>query len=170
MPIYEFFCDECNTIFNFFSRAVNTSKTPKCPQCRRKLKRQVSRFAAARRGGGGDDEAGGGEGGDLPIDDARMERAMESLAGDAESIDENDPRQAAQLMRKFSRMTGMEFGEGMETALSRMEAGEDPEKIEEEMGDAIEKEEPFVAGGGGKKARGNRARPAPRHDATLYDL
>ncbi|RLB88031.1 MAG: zinc ribbon domain-containing protein, partial [Deltaproteobacteria bacterium] len=46
MPIYEFYCEECNTIFNFFSRSVNTSKRPLCPKCKRKkLKRQMSTFA-----------------------------------------------------------------------------------------------------------------------------
>ena len=26
MPIYEFYCPDCNTLFNFFSRTINTSK------------------------------------------------------------------------------------------------------------------------------------------------
>ena len=33
---------------------------------------------------------------------------------------------------------GMPVGGGMEDALKRMEAGEDPEKIEEDMGDLLE--------------------------------
>jgi hypothetical protein len=28
MPIYEFYCEDCHTIFNFFSKNVNTTKKP----------------------------------------------------------------------------------------------------------------------------------------------
>jgi hypothetical protein len=31
MPIYEFYCPDCNTIFNFFSRTINTSKKTPMP-------------------------------------------------------------------------------------------------------------------------------------------
>ena len=53
------------------------------------------------------------------------------------------------------------------------EAGEDPEKIEEDMGDLGEDEEPFILPGSGKgrgAARGRDARGAPLRDRTLYDL
>jgi hypothetical protein len=53
----------------------------------------------------------------------------------------------------------------MEEALRRMEAGEDPEAIESELGDVLEKEEPFFAG---KRARSRRAPPA--RDETLYEM
>jgi len=33
MPIYEFYCEPCHTIYNFFSRSVNTGKRPACPKC-----------------------------------------------------------------------------------------------------------------------------------------
>lgn len=170
MPIYEFYCARCNTLFNFLSRKVDTESCPPCPVCRKKLSREVSKFAVTGRAK--EPAADGGADDDLPIDDARMERAMESLASEAESINEDDPRQAAQLMRKFSKMTGLEFGQGMETALNRLEAGEDPEQIEAEMGDAIENEEPFIVPGKGEKAGKVRAprRPPPRRDATLYDM
>ena len=54
---------------------------------------------------------------------------MQMLAGEADNINEDDPRQAADLMRKLTHMTGMELGSGMEEALSRMESGEDPESV-----------------------------------------
>ncbi len=50
MPIYEFYCEKCNTVFNFFSRSVNTAKVPACPKCRRPLTRQMSLFAKVSRG------------------------------------------------------------------------------------------------------------------------
>ena len=138
MPIYEFYCNKCNTIYKFFSRTVNTEKVPNCPNCKSiQLKRQISMFAISS----GKKE----EEGDMPpIDESKMEMAMGMLAQEADKIDEDDPRQAAQLMRKLSDATGMKMGPGMEEALHRLEQGEDPEKIEEEIGDLLEGEEPFM--------------------------
>ena len=57
----------------------------------------------------------------------------------------------------------------MEEALSRMEKGEDPEKIEAEMGDTLESEEPFLLPDkNGKPAKAKYIRPL--RDETLYDL
>lgn len=164
MPIYEFYCPECHMIFSFFSRSVNTGGRPSCPRCgRKKLPREVSLFAM-----GG--EAGEEEGADIPLDEARMEEAVSRLAGEADGMNEDDPQQAASLMRKFTRMTGMELGDGMKEALARMEAGEDPEVIESEMGDLLENEDPFLLpgkrGGAGRQTR----RRAPRRDEKLYEM
>ncbi|MBL0712734.1 MAG: zinc ribbon domain-containing protein [Desulfosarcina sp.] len=164
MPIYEFYCDHCNTIFNFLSRTVNTRKVPLCPRCREnKLSRQVSMFAVTGQAREDSDMD------DLPFDEGQMEKAMQMLAGEAEKINEDDPRQAAQLMRKLTSMTGLNLGDGMEEALTRMEQGEDPEKIEAEMGDLLEGDDPFQLKG--KKDQPDRAqRRAPNRDETLYDL
>ena len=164
MPIYEFYCDRCHTIFNFFSRTVNTRKVPLCPRCKgNKLSRQVSMFAIAGRA------KEDGDMDDLPFDEGQMDKAMQMLAGEAEKINEDDPRQAAQLMRKLTHMTGIDLGDGMEEALSRMEQGEDPEQIEAEMGDLLEGEDPFQLKG--KKGGAERTRRrAPARDETLYDL
>jgi putative FmdB family regulatory protein len=164
MPIYEFYCEDCNTIFNFFSKSVNTSKNPKCPNCKTKiLSRQMSAFAFTGKAKEDSDAD------DLPLDENKMEKAMQMLAGEADKINEDDPRQAANLMRKLSSMTGLELGAGMNEALKRMEAGEDPDAIEAEMGDLLEEEEPFLLPekkGGAKTTK----RPAPRRDDKLYDL
>ncbi len=165
MPIYEFLCPQCNTIYSFLSRGVNTSKTPQCPGCRKDtLERRVSLFAAVT--GKGEDK--GDELDKLPIDESKMMGAMEALAGEAENMSEDDPRQAARLMRKLSDMTGLRYQDKIEEALTRMEAGEDPEAIEQSMGDALEGEEmPFVLDGG--KGRASR-QPPPRRDETLYEM
>ncbi len=165
MPIYEFYCRKCNTLYSFFSKSVNTEKVPRCPRCGKvRLERRMSIFAKVS---GGKDEAA--ETGDLPpIDEARMEKAMAMLAGEAENLNEDDPRGAAQLMRKLSDATGLNLGPGMEEALSRMEKGEDPEKIEAEMGELLESEEPFSFAG--PKGKRGTKRPKPRVDETLYDL
>ena len=162
MPIYEFYCSECHTVFNFFSPTVDTEKTPRCPRCETvTLSRQVSRFSTPRSGGEDADMP------ELDMDDARMERAMNLLAREAEHMDEDDPRQAASLMRTLADMTGLELGPGMEEMVSRMERGEDPERIEAEMGDLLEQEEPF--GVKAKPSGVTRSRP-PRVDDTLYEL
>ena len=164
MPIYEFYCDDCNTIFNFFSKTVNTSKTPDCPKCKtRKLSRQMSLFSFT--GKASED----GDMDDLPIDEGKMEQAMQMLAKEADRINEDDPRQAANLMRKLSDMTGVKFGSGMEEALSRLERGEDPDQIEAEMGNILENEDPFILGGK-KDGLSLKKQTAPLKDETLYDL
>ena len=163
MPIYEFFCPDCNTLFNFFSRSINTKKVPTCPKCQKvKLTRQMSAFAITGKAA----ESDGMD--DLPIDESKMEKAMTMLAAEADRIDENDPKQAANLMRRLTDMTGLELGAGMQEALSRLESGEDPDAIEAEMGDLLENEEPFVLDKKGGKA--GQRRKAPIRDETLYDL
>ena len=164
MPIYEFYCEDCNTIFNFFSKSINTRKTPKCPKCKKaKLSRQISLFSISGKSKEDDNMD------DMPFDEAKMEQAMTMLAGEAENINEDDPKQAANLMRKLSDMSGLKLGQGMEEALSRLEKGEDPEAIEAELGDIMENEDPFVIPG--KKGKNRKTnRPTPFKDETLYDL
>jgi putative FmdB family regulatory protein len=166
MPIYEFYCADCNTIFNFFSGTVNTEKRPACPRCGREtLERFLSRFSTLRRGKGKESDED-----DFPLpdmDESKMEQAMATLAQEADSVDEEDPRQAAQLMRKLSSMTGLNLGPAMEEALQRMESGEDPEQIEAEMGDLLEEVDPFTMG---TKKGGTKRGGRPRVDDTLYIL
>jgi O-acetyl-ADP-ribose deacetylase len=165
MPIYEFYCSDCHAIYSFLSRRIDTETVPGCPRCdRKKLSRQVSRFAVVGRAGEPDGD------GDPPVDESRLERAVETLSREAEGLDEGDPRKAAALMRRMSEMTGMDLGRGMAEALRRMESGEDPEQVEAEMGDLLDGEEPFrfpetVVGPGGRVRR-----VAPGRDDTLYDL
>ena len=162
MPIYEFYCQNCHVIFNFFSATVNTEKRPLCPKCKKKrLERQMSTFSTLR-------SRGQEEEGPLPdMDETKVAHAMDLLAKEAEHMDENDPRQAANLMRKLTDMTGLNLGPGMEEALRRMEKGEDPEQIEAEMGDLLEEEEPFSLKE--KPSRTLRKRP-PKVDEKLYYL
>lgn len=163
MPIYEFYCRDCHTIFNFFSKTINTRTVPSCPKCENPgLTRQVSLFAVTGRAEEGGDE-------DPGLDESRMEKAMEWMARQSGNIDEADPRQAARLMRQFSDMTGVQLGAGMQEALNRMAAGEDPEQVEAEMGDVLEAEEPFLMPGK-KGLKGLKKRLPPEKDETLYEL
>ena len=168
MPVYEFYCADCHTVFSFLSRKVNTSKRPDCPRCgKARLARKASSFAISK----GRAETDGSDEGLPEFDEARMEQAMASIAQEAEGMSEEDPRQMARLMRKLYDSTGLQLGEGIEEAIRRMEAGEDPEKIEEEMGDLMETEDPLAGGGGKKLSRALRRRLRPPSvDDTLYEL
>ena len=161
MPVYEFYCQDCHAIFNFLSRGINTSKRPSCPRCNRpELQRQVSRFAISKNRR---EEPEG-----LPdIDEAKMEQAMLAMAGEMENLDEDDPRAMGQFMRRFSQLTGMELGDAAEEALSRLEAGEDPEQVEAEMGDVFDEDSLFAP----KSLKSLRRKYLPpEQDETLYTL
>lgn len=163
MPIYEFYCPECHMIFNFFSRRINTDKIPVCPKCKKvKLQRKMSIFSTSHNLK--EEDASG-----LPdIEESKLEKAMGSLAKEVEHIDEERPEQAAKLVRKLTDMMGLKLGPGMEEAVRRMEKGEDPEKIEEELGDVIEGEEPFLFQ---EKSKGiSKYNRPPEVDETLYEL
>ena len=166
MPIYEFYCKPCHTVYKFFSQTINTEKIPACPKCGYdKLQRRPSLFAAIT--GKGKDETGADRDGIPSIDETRMEKAMAMLAKEAENMNEDDPKQAANLMRKLTEATGLKMGSGMEEALARLENGEDPDQIEKELGDLLENEEPFVAA---EKKKGSTQKAKARIDNTLYDL
>ncbi len=163
MPIYEFYCKKCNTIYNFFSKSVNTNKIPMCPKCKKiSLSRQMSVFAAitgaARDDADGDYLTG--------LDESKMEKAIMQLAADAEKIKDDDPKAAAKLMRKLSDTTGLKLGDQFQEALRRLETGEDPDKIDAEMGDLLSSENPF----GEKHGRKRPVTRKPHHDETLHDL
>lgn len=95
------------------------------------------------------------------LDESKMEQAFAGLMREAEGMNEEDPRQMAQLMRKFTDKTGISMGE-------KMEAGEDPDQIEQEMGDLLDSDDAFSLDGLKKKLRSG-TRP-PVHDETLYQL
>lgn len=166
MPIYEFYCVDCHTVFSFFARTIHTTKRPACPRCGRpKLERRMSRFAISK----GRPEGSEGDEGLPDIDESKMEQAMAQLASEAEGVDEDNPRQVARMMRKLLDSAGMPLGGNMEEAIRRMEAGEDPEKIEEEMGDLLDGDDLFQAGLAARRRAGKKKRP-PNVDPQLYDL
>ena len=170
MPIYEFYCSDCHRVFSFLSRAVNTSTRPACPRCgRARIERRASAFAVSRGRGEAPGASGDAEGPDDGLDEGRLEQAMAGLAEHAEGLDEDDPRAMAELMRRFYDRSGMPIGEGMEEALRRMQAGEDPDEIEEQLGDVLESEDPLGGGAPAGKRGARRAGP-PSIDTTLYEL
>ncbi len=164
MPIYEFYCDNCNVVFNFLSSRINTSTLPDCPRCGKKeINRQMSTFATIGKATDESDDMMAG------MDETKMEEAFGSLMQEAEGMNEDDPRQMATLMRKFTEKTGLNLGDTMEDAISRMEKGEDPDQIEKEMGDTLDGDDLFSFDGIKKKVLGGSG-SAPDHDEKLYKL
>lgn len=171
MPIYEFLCPECNRIFSFLSKSFKEARIPQCPRCKSEhMIRQISLVSplrSARRKGNEADSASNAESDATrsydPAEEAKMERAMKVLEKEMAGMDEEnpDPRQLGRLMRRMSEMTGEPMPEELHEAVKRLEAGEDPEKIEEEMGDLFgEGEYGDDSGYGG----------GPTRDPGLYDL
>jgi putative FmdB family regulatory protein len=168
MPIYEFACPKCRVIFNFLSKRVNPDHSPTCPRCgNKKMERQISRFAPLR---GAKEPAAatnpeGGEEGPMPdFDDPRTQRVMSELERDMEHMDENNPKHMAHLMKKMKDiLPAGAVPKELDVAIKRLEAGEDPEKIEEDMGDVLGD---FM---GGPEGEEGGMGGGYSHDSGLYD-
>ena len=91
------------------------------------------------KGGGKNDDEGGVGGPDMSdMDEAKMMRAMGELEKDMAHLDENNPKHMAHMMRKMQQvMPAGVLPKEMDVAIKRLEAGEDPDKIEEDMGDIL---------------------------------
>ena len=173
MPIYEFYCDRCNMLFNFMSPRIDTTSRPACPRCgKAELERRPARFATLRRSAGGDD-AGGEEDDPFPgLDESRLEQAMAAMGGELERMgDEEDPRQMARFFRRFGDVAGMKLGPRLEEMLRRLESGEDPDALEDEMGGGEGADEGDMAEWFQLKDTAKRLRRRrPKLDDQLYFL
>lgn len=149
MPIYEFYSPDTHKIYSFFARSLAyADKIPRCPdKPDARMERVVSRFAVTGRAKEKTDTPAGD---DL---DPRMERVMAEMERDMAGMDENnpDPRALGRMMRKMTEATGQKMPAEMEQMIRRLEAGEDPEKLEEEFGDAFDNMDfPGEGGEGGE--------------------
>src|SRR5262249_55622866 len=128
--------------------------------------RQMSKFALSR-GLKEPSAAPGaeGEGGPMPdFDDPRMERAMMEMERDMEHLDENNPKHMAHMMKKMKDiMPPGSVPKELDAAIKRLEAGEEPEKIEADMGDVFGE----LMGGEGEVGGGGGG--AYKRDSGLYD-
>ena len=140
MPIYEFACPKCRVIFNFLSKRINPDRIPACPKCgNKKLTKQMSRFAMPK---GVKEPAQapadmGGEGGPpMPdLDDPKIMKVMGDLEKSMDSLDENNPKHVAYMMKKMKEiMPEGTMPKEMDVAIRRLEKGDDPEKVEADMG------------------------------------
>lgn len=173
MPIYEFACPKCRRIYSFLSKRMNPEHSPVCPKCgNKRLSKQVSRFAMVRGLPEPAPKTGpaGGPGAEPPmpdLDDARVERVMSELERDMDQLDENNPRHMAHLMRKMKDiMPAGATPKELEVAIKRLEAGEDPEKIEADMGDVLGD---FLGGPEDGEEGGGPGGGSYTRDRGLYD-
>ena len=170
MPIYEFYCKENNTIYSFLAKSLALKDAvPKCPDnANYSMEKQVSGFAfvGKAKDPSEDDPMEG-------MDDAKMERMMAELEKDMAGFDEDnpDPKLMAQLMRKMASLTGEKLAGEMEEMVARLEAGEDPEQLEEEFGDALDDLGDDLDGEeGGRLKKLRKHLLGPKRDPELYDM
>lgn len=118
MPIYEYRCQDCKRRVSLLWRsfADMESKEATCPRCGgHHLTRLVSRVAVVRS------------------EDSRLDDLADPSMLDG--LDEDDPKQLARWMRKMSDEMGEDLGDEFDEVITRLEAGQSPEEIEESMPD-----------------------------------
>lgn len=116
MPIYEYYCLDCRQRVSVFFRTVSaaSSETPQCPECHSEnLHRLMSRVRVLRS----------------------EESRIEDLADPAlmAGLEQEDPRALAGFMRRMSDEMGEPMDEEMNEVVDRLEAGEDPDAIEDSL-------------------------------------
>lgn len=169
MPLYEFYCEPCYTIFTFRSQRVDTVTLPPCPICGKKLAREVSSFAHIVKG---ETAAAPKEAGETA---SRMDEVIAKMGDRLQSLndDDADPCEAVKVMREMASAGGMKFNKEVQEAMARIEAGEDPEKIDEEFSEVFDTENPFADGDDEADARSLdwwRRLHGPRRDPKWHDL
>ena len=96
------------------------------------------------------------------LDDPRVESAMMEMERDMDGLDENNPKHMAHMMKKMKElMPPGSMPKELDVAIKRLEAGEDPEKIEADMGDLLGD---FMGGPEGGSGGGGYTK-----DRGLYD-
>ncbi len=173
MPIYEFYCPDNHRIYSFLARSLAYSAAiPRCPDNPRfQLRKSISSFAFIGKATEKPDLPGGAD----DLDDPRMMALMAEMEKEISGLDEEnpDPRAMARMMRKMGELGGQPMPAAVEEMIARMEKGEDPEKLEEEYGDAVEGFDPMGEGEGGEP--GGKSGPRfrlgrPRRDPKLYEM
>ena len=142
MPIYEYRCQTCGKKQSVFWRSLSSVNESglTCARCASpKLVRLMSKVRVVRSASTTSASSDGGvsEGGD--------DAMMNEMAG----LDENDPRSMARFMRKMAQESGEDMGPEFNEVVGRLEKGEDPEKIEQSMGDLFGGDEMGGPGGMG---------------------
>lgn len=168
MPIYEFYCPDNNKLYSFLARSLSMkNKLPRCPDGEGlRMERRVSRFAVigkAKEDTADDPFAG--------IDESKMDAFMAEMERDMGGLDEEnpDPRQLGHFMRKMTDVMGDKTPPELREMVRRLEAGEDPEKLEEQFG-GMDEGEAGDAMFSQLVARVKAARKEPVRDPKLYEM
>jgi hypothetical protein len=190
MPIYEYYCPDNHTIYQFYAKTLAQGQTtPKCPDNPKlRLRKLVSAFAITTPGGKDESAEKKPEPAGDSAEDARMEAAMGAMESEFSSIDENDPKAMGRMMRRMSEVTGEKMEGQFEEVVRKLEEGADPDSLEDQLGGGDEKYEdsgdPYGGGMGldpdmppakgptdpkEPRHRFKVRRAAPRRDPKLYD-
>lgn len=116
MPTYEFRCLDCRRRFEIFLSFNEYGKRPvRCPHCgSQNAQRKIGRVRVARS----------------------QESRLESYANeDSLSGLEEDPRALGRMMREMRGEIGEEMGPEFDEVVNRLEAGQSPEQIEQDLPD-----------------------------------
>lgn len=128
MPIYEYRCGGCNRKVSLFFPSFSAAETRTaagenhCPRCgSAELTRVVSRPNTLKSTSMDDS---GGDFADAAGNDAIME-----------GLNDDDPRAVARWARHMKETLGedLDMGPEFDQALARIESGEDPERVMEDM-------------------------------------
>jgi putative FmdB family regulatory protein len=162
MPIFEYLCRPCNRIYSFLSLRLQPEREPICPRCgSAELTRVPSAFAVTgTRKTGSETPSRGADG--PPAPGAGLEGRALQMADEMSEADAEDPRAMARMMRRLARESGEPITPTLDEMFRRMEAGEDPEALEEELGPRLEEEM------GGEDDQGSGGTPS--RDDGLYSL
>lgn len=172
MPIYEFYCRPCHTVYSFLSRRMQVPGHATCPKCGcKELEKKVSRFAISK--GLVENAASGDADPFANLDESKLEELMSEMAPSMQDdSSQEDPKQMARLMKRMFELSGSEPNGAMLEAMKRMEAGEDPDAIDDDLGAAIDEQtDPFSpASSTSKRSSLRRIFQAPNIDPELYEL
>jgi hypothetical protein len=105
------------------------------------------------------------------IDEGRFEKAVTSMVGELEGLDQDDPQQVARAMRKVMNQAGIEWGDGVEDVIERLETGDNPDEIETTLDKSFDSDtDLFSAKPKNVLGEIRRKYLPPKTDPTLYDL
>ncbi|MGD2251538.1 MAG: zinc ribbon domain-containing protein [Anaerolineales bacterium] len=117
MPSYDYRCQDCRKRVSIYQTYQEYGHQPiRCPECGgRNLQRLINRVRIARS----------------------EESQLESLADPSAwgNFDENDPRSMARMMRTMGRELGEDLPPEFDEVVDRLEAGQSPEEIEQDLPD-----------------------------------
>jgi predicted nucleic acid-binding Zn ribbon protein len=136
MPIYEYYCPENHTIYQFYAKTLAQGQTiPKCPHNPAfQMQKMLSKFSVTSKGTSSDDSSAPPADLGNAADDSRMQAALGAMESEFANMDENDPRAMARMMRRMSEMTGEKIDGETEEVVRKLEEGTHPEEIEGELG------------------------------------
>jgi putative FmdB family regulatory protein len=114
MPIYEYFCDDCQEQVNLFFRSFAEVETKKivCPTCGgTNRSRSISKVAVVRAQTGS--------------------QGTQAVSGSLSNTDKSDPQALARSMRQAGQ--GKDLGAEFKEVAGRLEAGEKPASVEKSL-------------------------------------